>query len=785
MARKLVLLVLALSLCGFVGMAQSKDYFRIARLSYVEGKVSFQHTDEVEWTAASINMALQPGDRIYTGDNGRAEIEFDDGSVLRMAERADVEILTMNEQLIQVKVLIGLCSLTSRGSVQFEVATPAAAFTTLEKGSYRFDIAENGDSDGIVRKGAMEAVNNKFSRRVISGEVLHVPAAEGSTEVLARYDQRDAWDEWNDRRNAEAVVTESRRYIADTVYIGMSDLDRYGQWTSIAGYGPAWVPSVSLGWYPYWEGRWQYRPLWGWTWVSYEPWGWLPYHYGRWHYASTGWCWLPGPSFSFHFWSPGLVRFYRGDGFVSWIPLGPGDYYDINHYHFNHFNRANIYYLNELRLMQRRGPDDLVNRNRPGAFRTVRTDTFLNGVMGPRTEQSRVADPRQLGRVVTGSLDIRPTAQSFAPAPGRASDRPSDRSRAVVVRTTPDFRSRGDRYVPVTNPEVTARSRADQPAARDMRAQPGAGAGMAPSRNAPDRATQDRSAPPVRTYQNPQSRSTVNSQGQGTQVVPRSNPQGSQSSNVPSRRVDSPPPATSSSSAGRFDPPPATSRSSDVGRSVEPSRQVDRPSAPPAVSAPPVSAPATRPPDATRPDPPAGAGGAATPVKKGPAREVSSGYMPRTYQPDRSQPARTAGGSREEVSARTYSAPAAGASGQPRYNGYSVRSTESQPRPQGLTQYVAPRSVPQVSGGARTAPQSSTPRPAAPQYSAPAREFTRSAPQYSAPRQTARPSVQSSAPGGASRSAPQFSAPRSAPQSGAASSRPAPQSGRSGSPRRR
>ena len=175
MARKLIFLALALSLCSFIGMAQSKDYFRIARLSYLEGKVSFQHTDEVDWTAASINLALQPGDRIYTGENGRAEIEFDDGSVVRLAEKSDVEILAMKEDLIQLRVLIGLCSLTNRSSVEFEIDTPAAAFTTTEKGSYRFDIAENGDSDGIVRKGAMDVVNNRFSRRVASGEVLHVP----------------------------------------------------------------------------------------------------------------------------------------------------------------------------------------------------------------------------------------------------------------------------------------------------------------------------------------------------------------------------------------------------------------------------------------------------------------------------------------------------------------------------------------------------------------------------------------------------------------------------------
>ena len=131
---------------------------------------------------------------------------------------------------------------------------------------------------------------------------------------LADTKARDGWDEWTDRRTADAVAYASTNYLPDYVYAGVSDLDRYGRWVDIGTYGYGWAPSyVDAGWSPYWDGRWCYRPHWGWTWVSYEPWGWLPYHYGSWYFsAGFGWCWLPGPSFGFHFWSPGLVRFYNG-----------------------------------------------------------------------------------------------------------------------------------------------------------------------------------------------------------------------------------------------------------------------------------------------------------------------------------------------------------------------------------------------------------------------------------------------------------------------------------------
>jgi hypothetical protein len=628
MLRRLPLFAFAFWLASPMGVAQSNDYIRIARLSYLEGNVSFRHTDDFDWTAANINLALQPGDRIYTGENGRAEIEFDDGSVLRLAEKTDLEFLAMEEQLIQARILLGLCSLSARSSLPFEIDTPAAAFTTLERGNYRFDIAETGDADGIVRIGAMDAVNNRVSRRIESGEVLHVPAAENATEILARYEQRDAWDEWTDRRDADLMAYETRRYVPDTVYVGVSDLDRYGRWVDVDVYGPAWIPSVSVGWSPYWDGRWCYRSGWGWTWVSYEPWGWLPYHYGRWyHSVSFGWCWLPGPSFGFHFWSPGLVRFYRGPNSVYWCPLGPGDYYNVNNYYFN---RTYAYQLNNMRLLQRRGPEDLANRGVPGAFRGVRSDHFINGGPGGRAEG--LANPLNSlrdGHIVTGNLDIRPGMRSYAPAPDRPAARPANTaSRAVVVRSEPKIQSSGDRYVRVTDPGIPVRGvRQNTPAgnnvnrvapspARSVQASGAVSNSTATGRNSGSAAVSNDSR--VRVYQVPQSRAIQNNPGRSTQQ----NASGRQDTVT---RSSQPPAATRTApdtSARRVETArPGSSQGTDRN-SVNTRSQPSRTTVTPGRSDNTRTPPATAKPATTRP---------ATPVKKEPVKKSTSSYMPRVY----------------------------------------------------------------------------------------------------------------------------------------------------------
>jgi hypothetical protein len=180
MTRRLLCLLVAGFAFAALAPAQSDDesYNRIARLSYIKGNVSFQHESDGDWSAASIHLPLQPGDPIYTGPEGRAEIEFDDGSVYRLARNTDVEFLSLKEDFVQIRVLPGLSTLTASNGLQFEIDTPAAAFNRTQPGVYRFDVVESGDTDAAVREGELEAANNAFSGRVEEGETLRASLRE-------------------------------------------------------------------------------------------------------------------------------------------------------------------------------------------------------------------------------------------------------------------------------------------------------------------------------------------------------------------------------------------------------------------------------------------------------------------------------------------------------------------------------------------------------------------------------------------------------------------------------
>jgi hypothetical protein len=76
----------------------------------------------------------------------------------------------------------------------------------------------------------------------------------------------------------------------------MSDLNYYGNFMTVPGYGNVWQPYfMGANWSPFQDGGWAFYPGAGYMWVSGYPWGWMPYNYGNWAFApGYGYVWQPG-----------------------------------------------------------------------------------------------------------------------------------------------------------------------------------------------------------------------------------------------------------------------------------------------------------------------------------------------------------------------------------------------------------------------------------------------------------------------------------------------------------
>ena len=84
---------------------------RVARLSLAEGKVSFQPSGETSWSEASVNRPVTTGDRLYTDQGARAELEVGPFAV-RLSEATDVTLANLNDQLMQIGIGQGTVRVT-------------------------------------------------------------------------------------------------------------------------------------------------------------------------------------------------------------------------------------------------------------------------------------------------------------------------------------------------------------------------------------------------------------------------------------------------------------------------------------------------------------------------------------------------------------------------------------------------------------------------------------------------------------------------------------------------
>jgi hypothetical protein len=88
----------------------------------------------------------------------------------------------------------------------------------------------------------------------------------------------DAWDrqqtDYHDR-----YASAGGSGISSPYGYGMSDLNYYGSFMNVAGYGNVWQPYfIGADWSPFQDGGWAFYPGSGYMWVSGYPWGWMPYH---------------------------------------------------------------------------------------------------------------------------------------------------------------------------------------------------------------------------------------------------------------------------------------------------------------------------------------------------------------------------------------------------------------------------------------------------------------------------------------------------------------------------
>ncbi len=316
--------------------AQQQPTTTVARISLLQGNVSTLRGDSGDWSAATVNTPVVPGDSISTGDRSRAEIQLDFANIIRLDQNAVIRVTNLDAHHIQIELAQGLVSFDSftASDADVEIDTPNLAIRPQRDSSSRIELNDRGETLVTLRRGRAEVGTGEGSTILQAGQQITVRGDFSSAQYrITAASARDSFDDWNESRDRDLRAAINTQNLSP-YYTGGADLDQNGTWQNVPDYGNVWTPSdVPQDWAPYRDGSWVWEPGWGWTWVSAEPWGWAPYHYGRWFLWNGGWAWWPGPVYPYYrpLWAPAYVSFLGfgrggfGFGEFGWLPIGPAD----------------------------------------------------------------------------------------------------------------------------------------------------------------------------------------------------------------------------------------------------------------------------------------------------------------------------------------------------------------------------------------------------------------------------------------------------------------------------
>jgi len=319
--------------------AAAESKARIVRLSEVQGAVQIDRATGDGFDKAFINLPVIEGTKLKTGKDGRAEVEFEDGSALRLAPNSEIDFarLTLGDdgqKLDTVQLVSGMlyanlhpkkASDKSRENTgdQFELKLADESIGVAQTAHFRAALEGANRISVAVFKGKVSAngpsgqfdVVEKHSAKILLAKNDSAPNNTGTVDaakndsstndlstkdtftIAKNYEDQpsDDWDRQQSDYHDRYALANTSSALSPYGY-GVSDLNYYGSFMNVNGYGNVWQPYfIGANWSPFQDGGWAFYPGGGYAWVSGYPWGWAPYHSGNWVFIpGLGWVWEPG-----------------------------------------------------------------------------------------------------------------------------------------------------------------------------------------------------------------------------------------------------------------------------------------------------------------------------------------------------------------------------------------------------------------------------------------------------------------------------------------------------------
>ena len=351
----LFILLVAVLVLTLPGMAAEVESI-YGHISFIENQATIIRTDQAEHKAV-VNLPLVPGDTIVTSTEGRCELQFDNGTVIRLDKNSRLRITT-----VQAPTLTSRWNVTTLHLLQgqmytlpqtynqemFQIITPNAAVklksrtaatirfdadlsTTLFSDAGKFEVLYGADSKTLKKV----KVKSGQAYVIDAANTLAISSEKRNLEFVA-------WNEYVDRHFKKLHYGINK--VPPKLDFGSPALRYWAEkWSSLVGewiydelFGYVWKPAderFAFSARPFFHAD-HIRINGQLLLVPQELWGWVPAHMGTWVWMKWGWTWIPGDWFH----SGGLIEeFFARNG----IFFGDFNYYFC--YAFGNYDLYTIY----------------------------------------------------------------------------------------------------------------------------------------------------------------------------------------------------------------------------------------------------------------------------------------------------------------------------------------------------------------------------------------------------------------------------------------------------------
>jgi len=193
-------------------LANTDSHPRAVSLSFVEGTVIARRPGSPNWARAALNMPIEEGVSIATARHSFAEVQFEDGSTVRVGELSRVDFMQMGSAphsgyVNHLNLAVGFATINiiSKRHDEYVLTASGASLLPHGKTEFRADLSHSHLRVEVF-KGRVQAADSSRSAQLGRNQVLACDYSARSDFHVTDTIQMDAWDRWVKMRDRQASL---------------------------------------------------------------------------------------------------------------------------------------------------------------------------------------------------------------------------------------------------------------------------------------------------------------------------------------------------------------------------------------------------------------------------------------------------------------------------------------------------------------------------------------------------------------------------------------------------